>query len=58
MRETMNKVWMKMKNQNWAILALNAMALLVVIQNVNATCAFIDHQPEVPEEAKRFKKVD
>lgn len=53
----MSKVWAKLKKQNWAILALNAMALVMVIQNVNAACAFVDHQPEVPEEAQRFKKL-
>ncbi|ARE65062.1 hypothetical protein ADH76_31750 [Enterocloster clostridioformis] len=58
MRKTINKLWAKMKKQNWAILAFNAMALVMVIQNVNATCMFVDHQPEVPEEARRFKKID
>lgn len=56
MRETMRKVLNKMKKQNWTILALNAMALVMVIQNVNTACAWVDHQPEVPEAAQRFKK--
>lgn len=46
---------MKMKRLNWIMPALNAIALMVVIQNVNAACAWVDHQPEVPEEAKRFR---
>lgn len=57
MCKIMCKVYDKMKKQNWVILALNAMALVMVIQNVNAACAFVDHQPEVPQEAQRFKKI-
>lgn len=45
----------KMKKRNWAVIAMNAMALMVIIQNVNSACVWIDGQPEVPEEAKRFK---
>lgn len=52
----MHKLIKKLKNKNWTILMLNAMALVMVIQNVNATCFWVDHQPEVPEEAQRFKK--
>lgn len=46
---------MKLKKQNWTMLALNAIALMIVIQNVNVACAWVDHQPEIPEEAKRFR---
>lgn len=42
--------------KNWTVLMMNALALMVVIQNVNSTCVWIDGQPEVPEEAKRFQK--
>lgn len=55
MKKTIRNAMMKMKRQNWTMLALNAIALMVVIQNVNAACAWVDHQPEVPEEAKRFR---
>lgn len=35
---------------------LNALALIVVAQSVNAACSWMLYQPEVPEAAKRFKK--
>ena len=46
----------KMKGKNWTMLALNALAMAAVIQNMNAGCIWLDHQPEVPEEARRFRK--
>lgn len=46
----------KLKSKNWMITALNAMALVTVIQNVNAGCIWLDHQPEVPKEARRFRR--
>lgn len=55
MRKTIRNAMMKLKKQNWTMLALNAIALMIVIQNVNVACAWVDHQPEVPEEAKRFR---
>lgn len=58
MRERISKVLVKLRKQNWAILAFNALALVMVIQNVNAACVFTDHQPEVPEVAQRFKKIN
>ncbi len=55
MRKIVN-AFKKLKNKNWAVLTLNALALFTVIQNVNAGCAWLEHQPEVPEEARRFRK--
>lgn len=52
----MRKLLDKLKKRNWTVIMMNALALMVVFQNVNAACVWIDHQPEVPEEAKRFKK--
>ncbi|WP_312442885.1 MULTISPECIES: cyclic lactone autoinducer peptide [Lachnospiraceae] len=52
----MSKITKKLKSQNWTVFMMNALALLVVTQNVNAACAWLQHQPEVPEEAKRFRK--
>ena len=46
----------KLKSKNWMITALNAMALVAVIHNVNAGCFWVDHQPEVPKEARRFRR--
>jgi cyclic lactone autoinducer peptide len=33
-----------------------SLALLVTITNVNSTCLFIAHQPEIPEKANRLRK--
>ena len=33
-----------------------SLALFVTALNVNATCAFIIHQPKLPEEAKKLRK--
>jgi cyclic lactone autoinducer peptide len=35
---------------------LNSVALKVVKQNVNTACAWIHHQPQVPDVAKQFRK--
>lgn len=51
-----DKLIKKLKSKNWMMAALNAMAMLTVIQNANAGCFWVDHQPEVPEEARRFRK--
>lgn len=52
----MGKILKKIKTKNWALIAMNALAFMMVIQNVNAACVWVDHQPEVPEEAKSFRK--
>ena len=56
MKKTKDHLLTKLKNRNWATTALNAMALMVIIQNMNSGCGWIDHQPEVPKEAQRFRK--
>ncbi len=56
MRKWTDKLIKKLKSKNWMMAALNAMAVLTVIQNANAGCFWVDHQPEVPEEARRFRK--
>lgn len=35
---------------------VNVLALLMVINNVNSTCAWVMHQPKLPKEAEKFKK--
>ncbi len=55
MRKTIHDSLMRLKNKNWFVLALNAMAVVTVIQNMNTGCAWLDHQPEIPKEAKRFR---
>lgn len=52
----MRKMMDKLKRKNWKVVMMNALALMVVMQNVNSTCVWLDGQPEVPEEANRFKK--
>jgi cyclic lactone autoinducer peptide len=56
MKKAMDHVLANLRNRNWAVAALNAMALMVIIQNMNAGCGWIDHQPEIPEEARSFRK--
>ena len=56
MRKNICKVLKKMGNKNWTMVALNALAILTVFQNVNSGCMWLDHQPEVPEEAMAFKR--
>ena len=33
-----------------------ALALLVTVSNVNSTCMFITHQPELPADSKKLRK--
>ena len=33
-----------------------AFALVLTVLNVNAACAFVMHQPEIPASAMKFKK--
>lgn len=42
------------KNKNNGIIA--AIAMVVVTLLANSTCAFIAHQAEMPESAKKFRK--
>ena len=35
---------------------LSSFALMITALNVNTTCAFIAHQPEIPNSAKRLRK--
>ncbi len=56
MKKVMDHVLVNLRNRNWAVAALNAMALMVVFQNMNAGCAWLDYQPEIPEEARSFRK--
>lgn len=36
---------------------INVLALLLVKQTANSSCAWVFHQPEFPDEANKFKKV-
>lgn len=52
---TMKKVFSKIMKFSPVVL-LNMMALMLVVENVNACCLWYVHQPEVPESAKKFIK--
>lgn len=34
----------------------NALAMMLVIQTANSACIWVVHQPEFPEEAKKYTK--
>lgn len=36
---------------------INMLALFLVRKTANASCAWVFHQPEFPDEANKFKKV-
>ena len=38
------------------VTCMNALALLLVVQNANSACVWLMHQPEFPQEAEKFKK--
>ena len=52
----MKKWFMMLKNKGAVIGAANMLAIAMVISTVNATCSWVHYQPEVPEEALKFKK--
>lgn len=35
---------------------LNFLAIATVISSVNSTCNWVHYQPDMPEEAKKFRK--
>ena len=39
-----------------AIKIIPALALLLAVSSVSATCFFMSHQPDVPEGLKKFEK--
>lgn len=54
MKKVMNML-KKMKHKNWSVVMLNSLALVMVIQNLNSTCLWVDGQPDIPEEALELK---
>ena len=54
MKKVMNLI-KKGKCRNWSVVMMNALAFVMVIQNLHSTCLWVDGQPDIPEEAKRFK---
>jgi len=57
MYEIMGKVRKLLRNRRKTFMMLNSLALIMVIQNVNVTCGWLMHQPEIPDEAKKFRKL-
>lgn len=52
------KKWFKQFNAKcYAINKTNMLALSMVSYTVNATCLWVHHQPKVPEEALKFRKI-
>ncbi len=39
------------------LFGLNSLAFALVVQTANVTCLCVFHQPEFPEEAKRFNRI-
>lgn len=52
----MKKVWNVLKSKYSVVGLMNLCALAAVVQTVNAACWWAQHQPELPEEAMKFKK--
>lgn len=52
----MKKLVMKLKEKCSMVNMVNLCALAMVVYSVNATCAWAHHQPEVPDEALKFRK--
>jgi cyclic lactone autoinducer peptide len=36
---------------------MNSVALALVVQTANSACMWIFHQPEFPDEAKKYKRI-
>jgi len=51
MKETLKKIF-----KFSPVVLMNMMALMLVVENVNACCFWFSYQPEVPESAKKFIK--
>ncbi len=47
----------KFKLVNKVLVGLNCIALAFVIQTANAACIWMFHQPEFPEEAKKYSRI-
>lgn len=52
----MKKLLKMVQKKSNVVNLFNLCALAVMISTMNTTCAWMHHQPEVPEEAKRFRK--
>lgn len=52
----MKKLYQLLKKKCTVVNLMNLCALALLLQSVNTTCVWAHHQPNVPEEAKRFRK--
>lgn len=46
----------KLKGKMSIVTMVNALALVMAIDSVNAACIWIMHQPDVPEEMDAYRK--
>lgn len=52
----MKKLLKRLQAKAGLFSALNLLAIATVISSVNSTCNWLHYQPEMPEEAKKFRK--
>lgn len=52
----MKKLFRQLRCKYRLISVANVLAIAALIGSVNTTCAWLHHQPEVPEAAKKFRK--
>jgi cyclic lactone autoinducer peptide len=52
----MRKILTNLKSKISMVNFVNVCALMVAAYTINVTCAWVHHQPEVPEEAKMLRK--
>lgn len=53
---TMKKLFSKLKGKCSMVTLANMFALAMVVGSVNAACFWAHHQPEVPDEAMKFRR--
>lgn len=52
----MRKWFQQMKATGVFAKAANVLALAMVLYTANTTCVWMHHQPEVPEDVRKFRK--
>ena len=52
----MRKILTDLKSKVSMVKFANVCALMVAAYTISVTCAWVHHQPEVPEEAKKLRK--
>lgn len=52
----MRKLLSMLKQKGSMIHVLNAVAMAMIVYTANATCLWTEHQPEAPEDLRRFRR--